>query len=84
MARFFFNTADGTREDDSVGAELPSLAAARIHALTFLSDLIAGEPTLLDDGHDFVVEVTDDQGLVLLTFTLMESSSPVVGYDRGR
>lgn len=67
MPRFFFHIHDGTIIPDHTGTELPSLDAAYAQAITTAGrvlqdigkDLLAGTP--------WQMEVTDEQGRLLLT-----------------
>lgn len=79
MARYFFNTTDGTSEPDVVGTELNDLAAARKHAIVFAGQVLHGEPTVLWNGRDFRVDVTDNRGLLLFTLTAYVTNAPAGG-----
>ena len=71
VPRYFFNTADGTRDCDELGIELPNNAAARVEAIRYAGALLADQPEVLWDGRDFRVEVvTEDEQLVCTVITL--------------
>jgi hypothetical protein len=67
VAKYYFNTADGTRELDRIGTELADRNAARYQAIRFIGDVMSDEPELLADGADFRVEVMDGDQRVLFT-----------------
>jgi hypothetical protein len=79
VLRYFFHTADGSRERDVVGVELPALPDARHQAITFLGECIKDDPNLLEH-HDFRVEVTDTLGELLLTVITIAVSAPTTGH----
>ena len=75
MPRFFFNTADGSRDCDELGVELPNGSAARVEAIRYAGSLLADQPNMLWDGRDFRVEVVnEDQQLVCTVITLAVAS----------
>lgn len=76
MPRYFFTTADGTRDPDVDGTELPSLSAARIEAIKFAGEVLSDHPDMIWDGEDFRVEVSDEAGLLLFTVVAMAMDSP--------
>lgn len=76
MPRYFFATADGTREPDDVGTELPNLATARVEAIKYAGEVLSDHPEIIWDGEDFRVEVSDEDGLMLFTVITMAMSSP--------
>jgi len=53
MTVYFFNAIDGGRVDDNEGSELPSDAAARVHAIQYAGDVLSSEPGVLWDGGEF-------------------------------
>ena len=71
MPRYFFTTADGTREQDIDGTELPNVATARVEAIKFAGEVLSDHPEMIWDGEDFRVEVSDERGLVLFTVVTM-------------
>jgi len=79
MARYFFNTAANRREPNSEGAELADHAAARNDAIIYAGQIMHGEPNVLWDGRDFVVDVTNDQGLMLFRLTAYVTNAPAGG-----
>ena len=75
MPRYFFATADGTRETDHIGTQLANIAAARVEAIRYAGDVLSDQPGMLWDGEDFRVEVSDETGLVLFTVVTMAMNS---------
>ena len=78
VARYFFHTADGSRERDVVGVELADLPDARRQAVAFLGECMRDNPNILED-HDFRVEVTDIRGLLLFTVITIAINAPATG-----
>ncbi|MBB3017499.1 hypothetical protein FHR70_000539 [Microvirga lupini] len=78
MARYFFDTYDGSRLiSDAEGIELESLDMARIEAQKALPDL--ARDALPDGDHkSFIVSVRDDAGQVVLraALTLIVETAP--------
>ena len=79
MPRYFFNTADGHRDVDTEGLELPDHAAARIAAIRHAGAIMEHEPDVLWDGRDFRVEVTDERRLLLFTIITLAVNAPAGG-----
>jgi hypothetical protein len=70
VARYFFHTANGSRDPDTLGMELPDQAAARVEAIRYAGAILADEPSLLQDGGNFRVEVTGNaQTLLTIVIT---------------
>lgn len=69
MPRYFFDTADGSRERDVDGTELNDDSAARKHAIVYAGAVLNHEPDVLWDGHKFVVEVSGENRERLFTIT---------------
>ena len=67
MPRFFFHTADGSRQRDTQGIVLSDESVARREAVRVSGALLNDAPELLGEGHDFRVEVTDETGKLVLT-----------------
>jgi hypothetical protein len=76
MKRYFFHTADGSRERDSDGMLLVSLDAARVQAIRFAGEVLSTEPEVLWDGKDFRIEVTDDKDMLLFTVVTLAINAP--------
>lgn len=80
MPRFFFNTADGGRDEDKNGVELPSLAAARNEATRYAGSVLGDQPDILSNGR-FCVEVTDADGELLFEIVTSMVDGTVNGSD---
>jgi UDP-glucose 4-epimerase len=65
MARYFFHTADGSCDRDEEGVELPDVQAARIEAIRYIGEMLTQHPDVLGDGHDFSVEVVNEDDTLL-------------------
>ncbi|MGI3902394.1 MAG: DUF6894 family protein [Janthinobacterium lividum] len=76
MPRFFFHRADGVFDPDEVGSELPDLASARIEAVRFAADSIRDQPMEVWQGHNFRVEVSDEEGMLLCTVVILGLDAP--------
>lgn len=76
MPRFFFHTADGSRDRDTTGTELPDATAARVAAIRYAGDLLSDQPDVLWDGRDFRVEVTDEKSDLLFTIITLAVDAP--------
>jgi hypothetical protein len=59
MSRYYFSLANGRRFTDVDGLELPDIAAARVEAIGFASDLMRLDPKRRD-WSTWVVQVTDE------------------------
>ena len=76
--RYYFHTADGSRDRDDTGIELPNLAAARQQAIVYAGECMTDDPSILAHRH-FRVEVTDDRDLLLFTVITIAISAPSTG-----
>lgn len=79
MQRFFFHTADGSRDRDDEGTVLADLASARIEAIKYAGECLANQPGLLWDTRDFRVEVTDERDMLLFTVITLAVNAPAAG-----
>lgn len=79
MARYFFNTANGKRENDDEGTELPDLAAVRRAAIQYAGAIMEHEPSVLWDGNDFRVEAIDETNTLLFTIITLAVNAPAGG-----
>jgi hypothetical protein len=80
MPRYFFHITNGVAHEDDHGQQLVDLKAARLEAFHRFGQMIADEPQQFADGlHDWRMEVTDRDGLMLfridLDFLFAESPS---------
>jgi len=60
VARYFFHTADGSRDRDEDGVDLPDIQAARLEAIRYVGEMLSQHPDLLGTGQDFCVEVMNE------------------------
>ena len=76
VPRFFFHRADGVFDPDTEGTEFPDLAAARIEAIRFAAASITDNPHEVWKGHNFRIEVSDEQGMLLCTVVILGLDAP--------
>ena len=79
MSLYHFNLADGSREQDIEGIELPSIEAAQIEAITFAGDMARERAAAIWADGSLQVEVTDHDGLMLLLVTMIVTNAPATG-----
>lgn len=81
MPRYFFNVRDGRDYPDLRGGEFEDLDAARVEAVRFVGQLLVDRAADFWAGHEWLLEVADEKGLILfvLIFTAIDSpASPRV------
>ncbi|HTK36033.1 MAG TPA: hypothetical protein VL358_12205 [Caulobacteraceae bacterium] len=78
MPLYFFHVRDGSGVGDDTGTDLPTLEAARIHAVAFAGEMLKDNAAKFWQGDEWVVEVTDDRGFALFSLSLMASNAPAV------
>ena len=76
MARYFFNEINGEYKKDDEGVELPSLDAARVLAIQYVSEVLRDHPSIVWGGEDFRVEVTDRTQLLMVTVIVVGIDAP--------
>ncbi|HEX4693142.1 DUF6894 family protein [Sphingomonas sp.] len=81
MPRYHFNIHDGTDVPDLEGVKLADLAAARIHATRYASDLLRDQQATFWNGNEWRMSVTDEHGLILFSLTFLATDAPVLGRD---
>ena len=70
MPKFFFDIYDGERNfRDDEGSDLSDREAARVQALSVISD-IARDNSPDGDRRDFITDIRDETGRVIFTATL--------------
>jgi hypothetical protein len=79
VPRYFFHTADGSRERDTTGTVLASYEEARAAAIQYAGDVLSHEPEHLWKDSDFRVEVTDEHDLMLFTVIMLAVDAPATG-----
>ncbi len=76
MSRFFFHTADGSRDRDTEGMNCRDPHAARVEAIRYAGALLSDDPGVLWDGRDFRVEVTDEDQRLVCTVIALAVDAP--------
>lgn len=76
MPRFFFSLANGGREPDDTGVDLPDVAAARIEAVAYAGELLKSNPRQLWKQGQWRVEVTNAERALLCTVVILAFDSP--------
>lgn len=71
MPIYHFNMYDGEHYPDTLGHELPDLAAARVEAVRFIGAHLTDDAERFWDGDEWKLEVTDSTGLILFCLTFM-------------
>lgn len=83
MPRYYFHIDDGTDIVDTLGMELPGLAAAKCEAVRYASKLICDEAQGFWDAGEFQMTVADEKRLTLfsinLTLTAVDAPSIRMG-----
>jgi Domain of unknown function (DUF6894) len=79
MGRYYFNVDDGSNIRDTLGMDLPALAAAKCEAVRYASRLICDDAEHFWDAGVFQMTVSDEKGLTIfaLTLTLAADEAPV-------
>ena len=83
MPRYYFHIEDSSNVPDTLGMDLPSLAAAKCEAVRYASKLICDEAQGFWDAGEFQMTVADEKGLTLfsinLTLTAVDAPSIQMG-----
>ncbi|MEA1831258.1 hypothetical protein U8607_04095 [Methylobacterium durans] len=84
MPRYFFHVRDGVSLPDHEGTELADWHEAQQHAIGYAGRVIADNAKRLRLGEDWMMEVTDETGLILFRLDFhVASSAAVAGEDWG-
>ena len=67
MPRYFFHVTDGHSERDTEGTELPDIYTAQDQAIRTSGELLRDMGGEFWNGTEWKLEVTDEQGRILLT-----------------
>ena len=78
MSRYFFHLANGVRDLDRDGAELPDLAAARTAAVQYFAQSLLDRPEDFWESPDWKLEVSDAGELTLFTIHILAQDAPAV------
>lgn len=79
MPRYFFHTADGSRDLDREGIDCADDGAARKQAIRYAGEVMRDEPQVLWDDHDFRVEVMNEAEDLLFTVVMISIDAPASG-----
>ena len=76
MARYYFDIADAHPAIPCEGEDLPSLAAARCHALKYASQLLCDQEPEFWDADEWVMTISDERHLTLFTLIIASTDAP--------
>jgi hypothetical protein len=79
MPKYFFNIADAHPPIPCAGVCLPSLAAARCHALQYAEQILCDQKPAFWDGDDWVMTVSDESHLALFVIMIGTFDAPSTG-----
>ncbi|WP_338663647.1 hypothetical protein VQH23_00470 [Pararoseomonas sp. SCSIO 73927] len=82
MTRYFFHVRDGQALPDRIGTVLPSLVAAKQHAVHLTGQLLKDDTGAFWNGEEWHMEVVDEAGLVLFTLDFIATEAPVMRVER--
>ncbi|RZI60213.1 MAG: hypothetical protein EOP94_01855 [Zymomonas sp.] len=74
--RCFFNLSGSVIDPDDEGAEIASLAEARLEAVRDLSICLRDEPHLVWQGEELRMDVTDHNRMILCTVIVLGIDAP--------
>lgn len=69
MPLYFFNVHDGRTLPDEFGTELSGVEEARVEAVKLAGVLLGDDPDSFWTGDDWTLDVSDEQGQVVLRLT---------------
>lgn len=75
MSRYYFHLRHAK---DDEGRELQSLAEAKCHAVRYCGSLLCAAAERFWDSGELEMTVTDDDGLVLFSLTLLSVDAPAI------
>lgn len=76
MPRYFFHRTDGFVEHDDTGTVFKDVAEARVAAVIFAGETLRDKPDYVWQGQELRVEVTDEQGRLILTVVSLAIDAP--------
>lgn len=79
MPIYHFHSADGAREPDESGIELPDLDTARSEAIRYSGAVLAHSPQQLWRTGHWRVEVNDENNVLLFTVVTLAIDAPKPG-----
>ena len=85
MPRYFFHFVRGeARIPDPDGIDMSESDMASLRGAKIVSEMLETSPELFEGWEDWSVEIVDELGTVVQTFTLPDSSeTPTSGSDEG-
>lgn len=78
MPRFYFDIEDAFPSILCLGEDLPSLTAARRHALQYAGMLLCEQEPPFWDADEWVMTISDENHLTLCTITINTFDAPSV------
>ena len=78
MPVYKFHVIDGVSRPDRDGTELQSLSQAKLEAVKFAGGLMRDDPQIFLTGEDWEIEVTDESGLHLFSYTFFATEAPAL------
>lgn len=82
MPRYHFHCADGSREPDVEGTELPDEGAAQLEAMRYAGEVLQHEPGRIWSEGQWRVEVTDEKDTLLFIVITIAVDAPRPGERR--
>ncbi len=76
MPHYHFHHADGKRDYDREGIELPDDRTARLEAMRYAGSVLKDDPAAIWDHGTWRVEVTDDSNVLLFTVITIALDAP--------
>ena len=76
MPHYFFHHADGKRDYDREGVELPNDQAAQLEAIRYAGSVLKDDPAAIWDHGAWRVEVTDCRRSLLFTVITIAIDAP--------
>lgn len=76
MPRYFFHSANGERDLDQEGVDLPNGAAAQLAAVQYAGEMLRFQPQELWNMGHWRVEVTDTNRRLLFTIITIAVDTP--------
>ena len=73
---FFFNQLNGESRPDDQGTDFATINEARLEAVRYAGEVMRDHPTLVWEGEDFRIQVTDDTKLLLFTVIVVGVDAP--------
>lgn len=78
MPRYFFTMVDGGLDPDLEGPELPDPQRAKCEAIIYAGQAIRDRPDLVAESGECRVEVTSDDGAIVLAVVVQAIEAPVL------